>query len=103
MEFKIEDIRNVTIAAHVDHGKSTLADTLLAHGGLMSDEDAGSKRGTDNRIDEQERGITIKSTGVSIIGNYQNRNIKVNIVDTPGHFTFNGEVSAALRITDGAL
>merc|ERR1712005_26581 len=60
------NIRNMSVIAHVDHGKSTLTDSLIAKAGIISAADAGDKRNTDTRADEQERGITIKSTGVSL-------------------------------------
>merc|ERR1711970_830721 len=61
------NIRNMSVIAHVDHGKSTLTDSLIAKAGIISAADAGDKRNTDTRQDEQERGITIKSTGVSLL------------------------------------
>merc|ERR1712057_49404 len=60
------NIRNMSVIAHVDHGKSTLTDSLIAKAGIIAEKDAGDKRNTDTRQDEQDRGITIKSTGVSL-------------------------------------
>ena len=104
-----DNIRNMSVIAHVDHGKSTLTDSLIAKAGIIAGEAAGNARTTDTRQDEQERGITIKSTGVSLYfetdvmeqGNVQP--YLINLIDSPGHVDFSSEVTAALRVTDGAL
>lgn len=112
---KKHNIRNMSVIAHVDHGKSTLTDSLVAAAGIMAVEHAGDARLTDTRPDEQERGITIKSTGISLYyamaaedlknftGQRDGDDYLVNLIDSPGHVDFSSEVTAALRITDGAL
>jgi len=96
---KRNDLRNIAIIAHVDHGKTTLVDTLLRQSGTFRDNERVQERVMDNIDLERERGITImaKNTAVRYNG------IKINIVDTPGHADFGGEVERTLKMVDGVL
>ncbi|MFX0210558.1 MAG: GTP-binding protein, partial [Candidatus Hodarchaeota archaeon] len=98
-----EFVRNLGVIAHIDHGKSTLTDSLLAACGLLAEKVAGEARATDTREDEQERGITIKTTGISLVHEFAQKTYLINLQDTPGHVDFSGEVTSALRVVDGAL
>ena len=98
-----DNIRNMGIVAHVDHGKTTLSDTLVARAGLISQELAGEQRVLDYDQQEQARGITIKAANISIAFNYEAKEYLINLIDTPGHVDFGGHVTRAMRAVDGII
>jgi len=98
-----KNIRNIAIAAHIDHGKTTFTDNLLAGAGMMSKEDAGQALKMDFHEDEQERGITIDTAAVSMVHDFEDGEYLINLLDTPGHIDFGGDVTRAMRAVDGAI
>ncbi|MHA1679373.1 MAG: GTP-binding protein [Promethearchaeota archaeon] len=98
-----ENRRLFSIVAHIDHGKSTMADYLLRRAGLMREQDAGSLQMTDSDEEEQARGITIFTSVVLLAYEFKGQEYIFQINDTPGHISFTGEVSRALRGSDGAI
>ena len=96
---KREDIRNIAIIAHVDHGKTTLVDEMLKQSGIFRENQQLQERMMDSGDIERERGITILSKNTSI----RYKDTKINVVDTPGHADFGGEVERVLKMTSGVL
>ncbi len=100
---QLEKIRNIAIAAHIDHGKTTFSDNLLAGAGMMSEELAGKQLVLDFHEDERTRGITIDAANVSMVHNFEGQDYLINLIDTPGHVDFGGDVTRAMRAVDGCI
>ncbi len=98
-----DKIRNIAIAAHIDHGKTTFSDNLLAGAGMISEELAGKQLALDFHEDESTRGITIDSASVSMIHQSGGQDYLINLIDTPGHVDFGGDVTRAMRAVDGCI
>ena len=96
---KNENIRNVAIIAHVDHGKTSLVNELLKQGGVFRENQVVADRVMDSNALERERGITILSKNAALMFN----NVKINVIDTPGHADFGGEVERVLKMVDGVF
>jgi translation elongation factor EF-G len=94
-----KDIRNIAIIAHVDHGKTTLVDAMLRQSGTFRENEQVRERVMDSMDLERERGITIMAKNTAV----RYRDVKINIVDTPGHADFGGEVERVLKMVDGVM
>ncbi|MBR1849146.1 MAG: GTP-binding protein, partial [Lachnospiraceae bacterium] len=99
MKQKREDVRNVAIIAHVDHGKTSLVDELLKQSGVFRDNQEVAERVMDSNDIERERGITILSKNTAVVY----KDTKINIIDTPGHADFGGEVERVLKMVNGVI
>ena len=100
---KLDHIRNIGIAAHIDHGKTTFSDNLIAGCGMMSEDLAGKQLVLDYDEQEQARGITINAASASMVHNVDGQDYLINLIDTPGHVDFGGDVTRAMRAVDGCI
>jgi len=100
---KKQQIRNIGTAAHIDHGKTTLSDSLIAGAGMISEELAGSQLFMDYDEQEQARGITINAAIASMVHDLDGQQYLINLIDTPGHVDFGGDVTRAMRAIDGVI
>jgi len=99
----LDYIRNIGIAAHIDHGKTTFSDNLIAGCGMMSEELAGKQLVLDYDEQEQARGITINAAAASMVHVFGGKEYLINLIDTPGHVDFGGDVTRAMRAVDGCI
>lgn len=100
---QLKQIRNIGIAAHIDHGKTTLSDNLLAGCGMMSEDLAGEQLALDFDEQEEDRGITIDTASASMVHEFEGEKYLINLLDTPGHVDFGGDVTRAMRAVDGCV